>query len=78
MEDGTKVRARLIETNSAAVRRAPRFRREYFSIILDVPRDVALVQGRYRLSHPQIGSMDLFMVPVDLPTKHNRLEAIFA
>lgn len=78
MEDGTTVHARLIETNAPTVRRALRFRREHFSLILDVPGNIELVQGQYRLIHPQIGSMDLFMVPVDLPTKHNRLEAIFA
>lgn len=77
MEDGTNSRAKLIEANTPRTRRAPRFRREYFSIVFDVPRGVDLVQGRYRIKHPKIGSMDLFMVPVDLPGKFNRLEAVF-
>lgn len=77
-EDGIESHAKLIETNSPKTRRAPRFRREHFSIVFDVPGSVELVHGHYRISHPQIGSMDLFMVPVDLPEKFNRLEAVFA
>ena len=77
-EDGVTTYAKLIEASSPKTRRALRFRREHFSLIFDVPSNVELVQGRYRLSHSQIGSMDLFMVPVDLPAKHNRLEAVFA
>jgi len=76
-EDGTTSYAKLIETNSPRARRALRFRREHYSIVFDVPDSVDLVQGRYRISHPQIGSLDLFMVPVDLPGKFNRLEAVF-
>jgi hypothetical protein len=77
-EDGITSHATLIDASSPKNRRAPRFRREHFSIVFDVPRDVDLVQGLYRVSHSQIGTMDLFMVPVDLPDKFNRLEAIFA
>ena len=77
-EDGTSIHAKLIETNSPQTRRALRFRREHFSIVLDVPEGLELVQGQYRLSHAQIGSMALFMVPVDLPAKHRRLEAVFS
>ena len=76
-EDGTSVRAKLTEANSPQSRRALRFRREHFSIVFDVTGDPKLSQGQYRLSHPRIGSMDLFMVPVDLPGQHNRLEAVF-
>lgn len=76
-EDGTTSYAKLIEASSPETRRALRFRREHFSIVFDVPGSIELVQGQYRISHPQIGSMDLFMVPVDLPEKHNRLEAVF-
>ena len=77
-EGGTIVRAKLIESNAPKTHRGLRFRREPFSIIFDVPDGLELVQGRYRLSHPQITSIELFMVPVDLPAKHNRLEAIFS
>lgn len=76
-EDGAEVHATLVETNSPTKRRALRFRREQFSLIFDVPGSIELIQGQYRLSHPQVGSMALFMVPVDLPAKHNRLEAVF-
>lgn len=77
-EGGTIIHAKLIEANSPKTRRGLRFRREQFSIIFDVPNDLELVQGQYRLSHAGMTSMELFMVPVDLPAKYNRLEAIFS
>ena len=76
-EDGTTSYAKLIEANPPKTRRALRFRREHYSVVFDVPDRVELAQGQYRISHPKIGSMDLFMVPVDLPEKYNRLEAVF-
>ena len=76
-EDGAGIHARLIEANSPKTRRGLRFRREHFSIVFDVPVGPELTQAQYRLTHPQIGSIDLFMVPVDLPSKHCRLEAVF-
>lgn len=77
-EEGRASRITLIEASAPQVRRALRFRREQFSLVFDVPAEIELVQGSYRVSHPHIGTMDLFMVPVDLPGKFNRLEAIFA
>lgn len=76
-EDGTVIHARLIEANVPKTRRGLRFRREHFSIVFDVPVSPELVQAQYRLAHPRLGSIDLFMVPVDLPSKHSRLEAVF-
>ena len=76
--DGTAVHAKLIEANSPQTRRALRFRREHFFIVFDAPDGLELFQGQYILSHPLIGLMELFMVPVDLPAKHRRLEAVFS
>jgi len=78
MGSGATVSAKLIETNSSETRRGLRFRRKPFSIVFNVPGDDELVQGQYYLSHPQIGTLTLFMVPVDLPARHRRLEAIFS
>ena len=77
-EEGMVAHAELIETHSPQIRRALRFRREHFSVVFDVPDGSELFQGRYNLSHPRIGTMELFMVPVDLPVKHRRLEAVFS
>ena len=76
-EDRTTSYATLVEANSIKIRHALRFRREHFSIVFDIPGSVELVQGRYRISHPQIGSRGLFMAPIELPEKYNRLEAVF-
>ncbi len=77
-ESGRIAHAKLIEANSPKTHRGLRFRRNQFSIIFDVPVGLELVQGQFHLSHPRVGSMALFMVPVDLPGKQNRLEAVFA
>jgi len=77
-ESGATVHAKLIEANSPKLRRGLRFRREPFSLVFDVQGESELVQGQYSLTHPLIGSMALFMVPVDLPAKHRRLEAVFS
>jgi hypothetical protein len=76
-KDDTTSYAKLIEANPPKIRHALRFRREHYSVVFDIPGSVELVQGRYRISHPQIDSMDYFMAPLDLPEKYNRLEAVF-
>jgi hypothetical protein len=76
-EHGATSYATLVEASSTKIRHALRFRREHFSNVFDIPGSVELVQGRYRISHPQIDSMDYFMAPLDLPEKYNRLEAVF-
>jgi len=77
-ESGAVVNAKLIEISSPKAGRGLRFRRDPFSIVFDVKADLELLQGQYYLSHPQAGLMRLFMVPVDLPAKHNRLEVVFS
>ncbi len=77
-EDGVTIGAILSEMNLPKTRYGLRFRREHFSIVFDVKADLELTQGQYILSNTQIESMELFMVPVDLPTQHKKLEAIFS
>jgi hypothetical protein len=74
--NGMAVSAKLIEVESHNPgRRLPRMP---FSVIFDVPRPLLLEGGFYELLHPALGSMDLFMSPVDLRPRHRRLEAVFA
>lgn len=75
-EDGCRAGAKLIEATALDTSGETRRRRQ-FSIVFDVPDRLALVQGQYRISHPRVGDMELFMVPVDLPARHNRLQAVF-
>lgn len=77
-KDGSDLHAKLIEAEVFKTHQALRFRRKPFSLVFDLPGDVNLNQDIYLVSHPQIGSMEILMVPVDLPTKSSRLEAVFA
>ena len=74
--NGMAVSAKLIEVESHNPRR--RLPRMPFSVIFDVPRPLLLEDGFYELLHPALGSMDLFMSPVDLRPRHRRLQAVFA
>ena len=77
-QGGSVTRTRLIEATASAHPGAPRGRAQQFSLVFDVPAGLERVQGDYRINHPRVGNLDVFMVPVDLPSKHNRLQALFA
>ena len=69
--------SRLINITPHAVSSESPGTRPPFSILFSVPIPSGLEQGQYSISHPRIGTMDLFMVPVDLPEAKVKLEAIF-
>ncbi len=48
-----------------------------FSIIFRGPRDILLPQRTYRVEHDQIGTFDLFIVPVGQDRDGLRYEAVF-
>src|SRR6266550_1306544 len=50
---------------------------ERFSIYFDGPSDHRLPQQLYHLEHPDMGSLDLFLVPVAGDEKKLRYEAVF-
>ncbi len=51
--------------------------RESFSVMLHAPKTWKLPQGTYRLVHPDLGALDLFLVPLGPDEQAMRLEAIF-
>lgn len=51
--------------------------RESFSLTFLAPRTWRLPQGTCRVSHPKLGSLDVFLVAIGLDAKGMRLEAIF-
>lgn len=77
-EAGATTRARLIEVNASPRMRGAKLQRQPFSLVFDVPQGLERVQGHYRIRHPRVGTLDVLMVPVDLPSRHSRLEAVFA
>ena len=43
---------------------APEGRRQAFSLVFRGPKDAALDQSIYPLEHPEMGSLELFLVPI--------------
>ena len=52
-------------------------RRVPFSLLFYGPRDYFLSQGTYSVSHPELGAMDLFLVPVGEDERGFIYECIF-
>lgn len=53
-------------------------RREPFSLVFTGPRDVCLPQSIHPLRHPDIGLLDIFLVPIGIDAAGRRYEAIFS
>lgn len=51
--------------------------RQPFSLTFEAPAEPALPQRIYRLEHPQLGAMDIFLVPVARTPEGLRYEAVF-
>lgn len=52
-------------------------RRQPFSIVFRAPKDLLLPQRIYRMEHEEIGTFDLFLVPIGPDEKGLCYEAIF-
>ncbi len=48
-----------------------------FSLVFEAPLEVRLDQGMRAMSHPDLGSMDLFLVPIAPTATASRYEALF-
>jgi len=49
---------------------------ELYSLLFDAPPDAPVEQGIFRLEHPQLGALDLFLVPVSADARSVRYEAV--
>ena len=56
---------------------AHRLREHPFSLVLRGPRTPALPQATYRLRHPRLGVIELFLVPLGQDAQATRYEALF-
>ena len=75
LDDATGLPARLIEAR-AGNGTAPGGRQP-FSLTFEAPAEPALPQRIYRLEHPQLEALDLFLVPVALRPSGLHYEAVF-
>ena len=76
---GNSVEAQLIEVNPLAGNRLPTGaeRRAPFSLLFRLPPGIRVAQSIYPLDHPQLGRLDIFLVPVRQDAEGLVLEAIF-
>jgi hypothetical protein len=76
---GSSVEAQLLEVNPLAGNRLPTGaeRRRPFSLLLRLPPGIRVAQSVYPLDHPQLGRLDIFLVPVRQDAEGLVLEAIF-
>lgn len=74
LDSGAALTVELSEVSAPAPDRA-----RPFSIVFRAPGDCDLPQGIYRLEHPVIGALELFLVPIgpDRARRHRLYEAVF-
>jgi hypothetical protein len=51
--------------------------RQAFSLVFTGPGESVLPQRIYRLTHPEMGELDLFLVPIGSDAEGTRYQAIF-
>ena len=56
---------------------SPSPRGQPFSLIFAAPAQTRGAQGIYQLRHPELGVIDLFLVPIASPDNQPRFEAVF-
>lgn len=76
---GNGIEAQLLEVNPLAENRLPAGveRRTPFSLLFRVASGIRVPQRIYPLAHPQLGRLDIFLVPVRQDPEGLVLEAIF-
>ena len=62
-------------TEVSELRQKPGF--EAFSLIFLVPNEIGPLQGMYKTEHDSLGTIDLFLVPVEQTEKGLLFEALF-
>ncbi|HEY1128140.1 MAG TPA: hypothetical protein VGF12_01940 [Roseateles sp.] len=75
LDDAAELPARLIEARAGLGAGAAG--RQPFCLTFQAPADPALPQRIYRLEHPQLDAMDLFLVPVARSAAGLHYEAVF-
>jgi hypothetical protein len=75
LEDGSACQAALLEAKALP---APAFKgRQPFTLLFEGPSQPQLAQRIYRLSHPRLNAMEMFLVPVGRTETAMHYEAVF-
>jgi len=72
--DGT-LPVKLTEARPLGAR--PESIREPFSLTFVLGRPLRLPQGIYQMRHPQLGEMEIFLVPIAVDANSSTFEAVF-
>jgi hypothetical protein len=73
---GGGVVVRLVEVDGHG-HRHERGGREAFSLLFRGPAGAGLAQGMYLFRHPELGPIDIFVVPLGPDAEGHRYEAVF-
>lgn len=77
VDDTTAFTMELVEAAEWGTAPAVEGGRLPFSLVFRGPDQVVLPQRIYRMSHPEIGTFDLFVVPISQDADGVRYEAVF-
>lgn len=75
--DGVSLETELIECVSLGSGEEKEGRREPFSILFRGPMEPILWQRIYKVEHEQMGTLDLFLVPIGPDKTGMRYESVF-
>lgn len=79
VDDSSAFDAELIEVSVAGDDRAgTESRRTPFSLVFRGPKEIVLPQRIYNLEHAELGTFELFLVPIGPDDVGMRYEAVFA
>ena len=78
LENGDLYSLELEEVRDLGDAPGPEFRKPFALTLRNPARNVYLPQGTYRLEHPQMGSLDLFIVPLGPDANGMRYEITFS
>ena len=74
--DGVSFEAELVEATPVGEAARPG-RRVPFSLVFRGPPGVVLPQRIYRVDHPDLGGLDIFLVPIGPDASGMRYQAVF-
>ena len=71
------IEVKLTEAEPIGSPRPDAARRQPFSLVFTGPQQPLLPQAIYRLEHPEMGELDIFLVPIGSDPEGTRYEAVF-
>lgn len=78
VEGGEEVEVTMAEVSDRGKAPGEAERDRAFSVVFRGPEGVRIPQGVHRLRHPELGEMDLFLVPIGPDEDGPRFEAVFS